>query len=92
MRITDTLDAKLITILGDYFEHDADAQADAVQDIKSTLLAEIQGKLKEREKTLEFTMVDPISKERVTDFRHGYNEALEETNQILESILGEGGK
>lgn len=36
-KITDTLDAKIITILSDYLEHDADGFSEAMLDIKQSL-------------------------------------------------------
>ena len=36
-KITDTLDAKIITIISDYLEHDADGFSEAMLDIKKSL-------------------------------------------------------
>jgi hypothetical protein len=42
MKITDTIDAKIITILDDYFEHDADRMADAMLELKALFTSEIK--------------------------------------------------
>jgi len=86
-KITDTIDAKLISIIEDHYEHDADTSAECAQDIKalfSSRLKEIEEKVRGRKTVHEMDCEIVLWKEiRCTCGANTHNAAIDDVLTII---------